>query len=120
MLGDFNVPKYDLLNGTPLFNCYCHSEIKVNLINATSYFLGLNQHNNSVSNSALFNFVFTNTNDLGISISNYLIVTPAELILILNYPHSQPTSTPSANDGQGDYLLLYNTLPNYIWSWVFG
>jgi hypothetical protein len=47
ILGDFNVSKYDWLNGTSLSNCYHYNKIKGNLICVTSCFLGLNQHNNS-------------------------------------------------------------------------
>jgi hypothetical protein len=59
ILGDFNVPKYDCINGTPLSNCHFYSKIKGNLSHATSCFLGLYQHNSSVPNSALLDLVET-------------------------------------------------------------
>jgi hypothetical protein len=75
MLGDLNVPKYDCFNDTPVSNCYYYNKIKGNLIHATSCFLGHNQHN-SVPNSALLDVVFTNINDLWISISDYPMTAP--------------------------------------------
>jgi hypothetical protein len=120
----FNVPKYDCLNGTPLSNCYYYNKIKGNLIDATSCFLSLNQHNNSTSNNALLDLVFTNINNLCVSFSNYPVVAPDNYHPPLNLDFkltsdSQPTFlTPRRNYGQGDCLLLYNTLSNYDWSCV--
>jgi hypothetical protein len=190
MLGDFNAPKYDWLNGTPLSNCYYYNKIKGNFIYVTSCFLGLNQHNNSISNSALLDqhnnsisnsalldqhnnsisnsalldqhnnsisnsallnqhnnsisnsalldqhnnsisnsalldLVFTNINDLFVSIQNYPIAAPDNYNPILNFDFkltfdSQSTFlTPQRNYGEGDYLLLQNTLSNYDRSCVF-
>jgi hypothetical protein len=70
------VPKYDWINGTQLSNCHYYSEIKGNLIHATSCLLGLYQHNSSVPNSALFDLVLTNINDLRVSVSAFPMVAP--------------------------------------------
>jgi hypothetical protein len=124
VLGDFYVPKFDWLNGTPLSNCYYYNKVKGNLIYATSCFLGLNQHNNSVPNRALLDLVFTNINELCVSLSNYPVVAPDNYHPPLNLDFkltldSQLTFlTPRRNYGQGDYLSLYNTLSNYDWSCV--
>jgi hypothetical protein len=118
LLGDFNVPKYDWLDVTPLFNCYYYNKIKGNLIHAPSCFLGLNQHNNSVSNSALLDLVFTNINDLRVSVSNYPVVAPNNhhpphnLDFKLTFDCHPTFLTLQCNYSQGDYLLLYNTLYN--------
>jgi hypothetical protein len=76
MLEDLNVPMCDWLNGIALSNCYYYNKIKGNLIHAAPCFLGLNQHNNSVPNSTLLDVVFTNINDLCVSISDYPMVAP--------------------------------------------
>jgi hypothetical protein len=87
-LGDFNVPKYGWINGTPLPNCHYCSKSKGNLIHATSCLLGLYQHNSSVPNSALLDLVLTNINDLRVSVSDFLWLLPTttipHFILILN------------------------------------
>jgi hypothetical protein len=93
------------------------------LIHTTSCFLGLNQHNSSVSNSAL-DLVFTNINDLCVSISNYPVVTsdnyhsPLYLHFKLTFDCQPAFLTHQCNYGQGDYLSLYNTLSNCGWSSV--
>jgi hypothetical protein len=50
MLGAFNMPKYDWLNDTPL--SLPQQNLK-KLLHAISCFLGLNQQNSSVANSAV-------------------------------------------------------------------
>jgi hypothetical protein len=75
MLGVFNAPMYDWLNGTSLSGSYYYNRIKGNLIHATFGFLGLNQHNNSVPISALLDLLFTNINNICISVSNYSMAT---------------------------------------------
>jgi hypothetical protein len=88
MLGDFNVPKYDWINDIPLPNCYYYSKIKGNFIHATSCFLGLYQHNNSVPNSALLNNILTNINNFVFIYQIFLWLIPITIIpyfiLILN------------------------------------
>jgi hypothetical protein len=64
---------------------YCN-KVKGNLIHATSCFLGLNQHNNSVSNSALLDLVLTNINDLRVSVLNYPMVASDNCHPPLNGP----------------------------------
>jgi hypothetical protein len=76
MLGDFNTPNFDWLNGTSLSNSYYYNKIKGNSLYTTSCFLGLNQHNSYVPNSALLDLVFTNISDLSVSVSNYPLVAP--------------------------------------------
>jgi hypothetical protein len=39
MLGNFNVPKYDWLNGTPLSNGHYYNKTEGNLIHSTPAFL---------------------------------------------------------------------------------
>jgi hypothetical protein len=50
-------------------------KIKGNLIYAAYNFLGLDEHNNSVSCSALLALVFTNVNGLRVYITTYPLVT---------------------------------------------
>jgi hypothetical protein len=94
------------------------------LIYATFFFLSLNQRNNSTSNNSLLDLVFTNINDLHVSLSNYPVVAPDNYHPPLNLDFkvtldSQPIFlNPLRSYGQGDYLLLYNTLSNYDWSCV--
>jgi hypothetical protein len=91
-------------------------------IHATPCFLGQNQHNNSVSNSALLDLVFANINDLCIPVSNYPVVAPDNYQppRNLNFKLAfdcQPTFlTPRRNYGHEDYLLLYNTSYSCDWS----
>jgi hypothetical protein len=69
--------------------------------------------------SAPLDLLFANTNDSLVSISDYPIVAPDKYHPPLNFDfkltlHCQPTFlVPQRNYGQGDYLLLYNTLSNY-------
>jgi hypothetical protein len=83
------------------------------LIYATSYFLGLNQHNNSISNSALLDLVFTDINDLCVSLSNYPVVASnnyhpqLNLVFKLILDSQLIFLTPRRSYRQGDYLLLY-------------
>jgi hypothetical protein len=105
-------------------NSYYYHKIKGNSLHTTFCFLGLNQHNNCVPNSALLDLVFTNISDLSVSISNYLSVAPDNYHppLVLEFKlfyHSQfATLVPRRNYGKGDYLLLYDTLQNSDWSCV--
>jgi hypothetical protein len=79
----------------------------------------------TISNSALLDLVFTNINDICVSLSNYPVVSPDNYHPPLNIDFkltldSQLTFLiPRRNYGQVDYLLLYNTLSNYNWSCVF-
>jgi hypothetical protein len=120
MLGDFNVPRYNWLNGTQLSNCHYYNKIKGNLIYATSCFLDLNQPNNYISSSALLDLVFTNINDLCVSLSYYPMVAPDNYHPpLINFRFPTYFLTARRNYGQEDYLLLYNTLSNYDWSCIF-
>lgn len=51
MLGDFSVPTYDWINGTPLSDTYYYNKIKGNSIT---------EHTNSGPNNAFLDLVFTN------------------------------------------------------------
>jgi hypothetical protein len=120
--GDFDVPMYDWLNCTLLSNCYYCNKIKGNLINATSCFLGLNRHNNSIPNSALPDLVSTNINDLRVSTSNDPMVVsnnchpPLNLDFKLTFDCQLTFLTHRHNYGQGgDYLKINNTLSNCNW-----
>jgi hypothetical protein len=124
ILGDFTVPKYDWINGTPLPNCHYYSKIKGNLIQATSCLLGLYQHNSSVANGTLFDLVLTNINDLRVSVSDFPTVAPdnyhppLHLNLKLTVDFQPAIMTPQRSYKHGDYLLLYTTLSNCDWSCV--
>jgi hypothetical protein len=107
MLDDFNVPKYDWLNGTLLCNCHYYNKIKGNLIHATTCFLGLNQYNNSVPNSALIDTVFTYTTFVflcHIILWSVLIIfiPPVNLGFKLTFDSQRTSLTPGRNYGQGD------------------
>jgi hypothetical protein len=124
MLGDFNVPNFDWLNGTSFSNSYYYNKIKGNSLYTTLCFLGLNEHNNCVPNSALLDLVFTNISKLSVSISYYPLVAPDNYHppLVLAFKlifHSQYTMlVPRRNYEKGDYLLLCDTLLNSDWSCV--
>jgi hypothetical protein len=115
MLGDFNVPKCDRINGSLLPNCYYYSKTVGHLIHTTSCFLGLYQYNNSVPNSALLNLVLTNLNDLCVSVSDCPTVAPdnyhppLHLDLKLTFDSQPALMTPHSSYKQGDYLLLNTT-----------
>jgi hypothetical protein len=76
MLGDFNVPNYDWINGAPVSNSYYYNKIKENSIHTPTCFLGLDQRNNSIIGCALINLVFSDISDINASISHYPVVTP--------------------------------------------
>jgi hypothetical protein len=124
ILGDFNVPNYDWINGTTLPNCHYCSKIKGNLIHATSRLLALYQHNSSVANNALLDLILTNINDLRVSVSDFPMVVPANyhppfhLNLKLTVDFQPAVMTPQRSYKHGNYLLLYTTLSNCDWSCV--
>jgi hypothetical protein len=64
MLNNFNVPKNERRNDSPLHNCSYYNKMKGNVMHATFCCFGINQHNNCVLNSALLNLVFTNINGM--------------------------------------------------------
>jgi hypothetical protein len=64
LTGAFNVPNYNWFNDTPLPDTLYYSKIKGNLFHATTCFLCLNQHNDTVPNGSLLDPVFTNISDL--------------------------------------------------------
>jgi hypothetical protein len=76
LTGDFNVPNYNWSYGTPLPDAHYYSKIKENLFYATTCFLGLNQHKDTVPNCTLLDLVFTNITDLSVSISDFYMVSP--------------------------------------------
>jgi hypothetical protein len=117
LLADFNAPDYDWSNGTPQRNAYYYNTIKGNLIQDTICFLGLNQQNNSVSDSSLLGLLFFNTSikDLNVSISSCFMVSvdsyhlPLGLnsILTSDCPHIFVTT--HLNYAKSAYFLLYIT-----------
>jgi hypothetical protein len=76
MLGDFNIPNYGWINGVPHPNFYFFNKMKGNSIHTATRFLGPDQYNNSVVNTALLYLVFSHISDLSASISSSLMVTP--------------------------------------------
>jgi hypothetical protein len=115
MLGHFNAPNYDWINGTPLPNSYYYIKMKRNSIHTATSFLGLDQRNNSIINSALLDLVFSNVSHISASISSSPVVTSAyyhplvlDFNLILGYHRT--SLIPHRSYAQGDYLLLYNVL----------
>jgi hypothetical protein len=78
-----------------------------------------------VTNGSLLDLVFTNINNLNVSISDFSMVSPdkyhppllLDFQLMLDY--SYLLSTSRRLYGRGDYLLLYNTLLNSNWSCVY-
>jgi hypothetical protein len=78
-----------------------------------------------VTNGSLLDLVFTNINDLNVSISDFSMVSPdkyhppllLDFQLMLDY--SYLLSTSRRLYGRGDYLLLYNTLLSSNWSCVY-
>jgi hypothetical protein len=120
--GDYNVPNYNWSYGSPLPDAHYYSKMKGNLFLAAICFLGLNQHD-TVPNGSLLDLVFTNMNDLSVSISDFSMVSldkyhpPLLLDFQLMLAYSYLLSMPHLY-GQGDYLLLYNTLLDSDWSCV--
>jgi hypothetical protein len=58
MLSNFNVLNDVWINGVPLPNSYYCNKIEGNAIHTATYFLCLDQRNNSIANSALFDLIF--------------------------------------------------------------
>jgi hypothetical protein len=75
ILGDFNVPKYRRLKGTPMSNCCYCNKTKAYLFQGNSCVSGVNQLNNSLPNITLLDPVFKNICNLRFSVSNYPTVT---------------------------------------------
>lgn len=68
---DLILPNYNWSIGTPMHDSYCCSKMKRNLMYMIVCFLGLNQHNDSLSNNLLLNLVFSNIRDSLLSISYF-------------------------------------------------
>jgi hypothetical protein len=61
---------------TPLSDAHYYCKIKGNLFHATTCFLGLNQHNDTVPNGSLLDLVLTNINDLNVFFYDFSMVIP--------------------------------------------
>jgi hypothetical protein len=96
----------------------------VSLLPLYTCLFGLDQHNNSVVNSALLDLVFSNISDLSVSISSAPVVTrnkfhpPLPLDYKLTFDCYRASLTPHRSYVQGDYLLFYNVLHHSRWSYV--
>jgi hypothetical protein len=124
MLGDFNVPNYDWINGASLPNSYYYNKIKGNLFHTATCFLGLEQRNDTATHSALLELVFSNISNLSASISSFSVVTPDKyhppllLFFKLTLNCHSTSLTLRRSYAQGDYLSLYNVLRHTDWSCV--
>jgi hypothetical protein len=74
ILGDFNTPNYDWINGAPVSNSYYYKIIEGNSIHTATCLLGPDQYNNCVANSAVLDLVFSNIDDLNASICSFPVV----------------------------------------------
>jgi hypothetical protein len=59
---------YNLFNGTPFSNSYYYNKIKGHLVTPPNAFLVLISIKSAYQASALFDLVFTNISDFGVSI----------------------------------------------------
>jgi hypothetical protein len=75
-LADFSVSNYDWIDSAPLANSYFHNTIKEKPILTAICFLGLDEHNNSIINSALRDLELADISDINASISSSSVVTP--------------------------------------------
>jgi hypothetical protein len=74
LLGDFNVPGFDWNKGLPSPHCHYYTKMKGDVIHSATCFLGLNQHNHSVSGSNLLDLVFSNSVDISLDHVDYGLV----------------------------------------------
>jgi hypothetical protein len=122
ILGDFNTPNYDWINGAHLSNSYYYNKIIEDLIHTATCLLGLDQYNNCVANGALLDLVFSNIDDLNACISSFPVVTsdkyhpPLLLRFKLTLYCHHISLTPHRNYAKDDYMLLYNVLRQSDWS----
>jgi hypothetical protein len=113
-----------LINGAPLRNSYYYNKIKGKSIHTAICFLGLDQYNNPIINSALLNLVFANISDVSASISSSPVLTldkyhpPLLLDFDLSLKCHRVSLTPRRSYAQGDYLLLCNGLRHSDWFYI--
>jgi hypothetical protein len=99
LFGDFNVPSFDWNNGSPSPNCHFYTKLKEDVIHSAISYLGLNQHNYSVSGLNLldlvFFFFFSNFVDISLDHVKHGLVHPDPFhplsLLILQYHFGEKT-----------------------------
>ncbi|PNF31813.1 hypothetical protein B7P43_G09329, partial [Cryptotermes secundus] len=126
LLGDFNVPGFNWIRGSPLPNCHYYAKLKGDAIYTSACLLGLRQYAVAVDNHNLLDLVFSNLTDLkpGPSYSDLVKPDPYHppLIIDVHLPHI--TYNPDYKFSHrkfaaGNYTLLYNTLSACDWSGVY-
>jgi hypothetical protein len=119
MLGDFIMPNYGWINDVPHLNSHFYKNIKGSSIHIATCFLGPDQRNNSVINTALLFLVFSCTSNPS---SPMVIPDKYRPPLLLDFKLTLDchctSLTPHHSYAQGDYLLLYNILYQSDWSCV--
>jgi hypothetical protein len=104
-------------------NSYYYNKIKRYFHTATC-FLGLDQRNNAIINSALLDLVFSNISDLSACSSSSPVVTrnkyhPPLLLDFSLTPDSHLIFLTSHRSyAKGEYLLIYDVLRHSDWSYV--
>jgi hypothetical protein len=67
LIGDFNFPGYDWINGFPQANSHYHTKLRGDIkIHNTACYLELSQNNFTFQNKKLLGLVFTNASDINI------------------------------------------------------
>jgi hypothetical protein len=126
LLGDFNVPGFDWNNGSPSPNSHFYTKLKGDVIHSAICYLGLNQHNHSVSGFNLLELVFDNFVDISLDYVEHGLVHPDPFhprfiidCTIQRWRNNQNCNTPYKRYSAGDYALLYNALFTYDWSALY-
>jgi hypothetical protein len=125
LLGDFNVPGYNWVNGFPKANFQYYTKIRGGIIQNATCYLGLQQCNFTVRRMNLLELVFANFHNVTVAISDFEWVVPdtyhppmcTDLNILTSC--SQSLRYSFRNYPRGDYALLYEILSSYDWSFVY-
>jgi hypothetical protein len=108
----------------PQSNSHYYTKIRGGIQNASCY-LGLQQSIFTVSDVNLLDFVFSNSHNVNVAMSDFELVVPDTYHLPLCPDLNILTSSSQSllysfrNYPRGDYALLYEMLSSYDWSSVF-
>jgi hypothetical protein len=113
LLGDFNVPGYDWVNGFPQANSHYYIKIRGGIIQNATCYLGLKQRNFTVNNMNFLDLVFAHGYNVTVAISDFELVVPDTNVpplctdLDILTSSSQSLRYSFRNHPRGDYALLY-------------
>jgi hypothetical protein len=81
LLGDFNVPGYDWVNGFPQDNTHYYIKLRGDVIHNSTCYLGLSQYNLISQNKNLLDLVFANFSNANVYNYKFDLVEPVNPLL---------------------------------------